>query len=121
MPNLNSRVKLVQGVVDQFWTQWTLTYAPTLLLQNKWVTETRGVKVGDVVLVADSNTFRGDYRLARVVQVHPSKDGIARRASVAYKNYKVGEDIREYKGAKDTVVERSLQKLSLLIPIEEAA
>ena len=82
------------------------------------MTETRGVKVGDIVLVADSNTFRGDYRLARVVQVHPSKDGITRRASVAYKNYKVGEALREYKGAKDTVVERSLQKLSLLIPVE---
>ena len=117
-PNLNSRVLLVQQIVDQFWKQWTLTYAPTLLHQRKWVTETRPPAIGDVVLVADANTFRGEYRLARVVGVTPSKDGIVRRASVAYKNYKVGEAIHIYKGAKDTVVERSLQKLSLLIPVE---
>ena len=120
LTSLHARIILVQGVVDRFWKAWTQYYAPTLVRQSKWIQEGKGINVGDVVLVADSNVLKGEYRLARVVKTTKSKDGIVRRATVAYKNYKVGEDVRVYKGAKDSTVERSIQNLSLLIPVEES-
>ena len=118
---ISSRVSLVQGVVDQFWRQWTLTYAPTLLQQSKWMVATRGVKKDDVVLVADSNVLRGEYRVAQVKEAVPDKDGLVRKASIRYKTFKAGEALRVYKGAPDQVVERSVQRLSLLVPVEDQA
>lgn len=117
--SLYSRVNAVQDVVDEFWHQWTLLYAPTLLKQSKWTQETRPLQVGDVVLVADSNVMKGEYRLAVVEAVHPSQDGIVRRVSIRYTLYKsVGKDM-QLKGGRSIIVERSVQRLSLIIPVEE--
>ena len=120
MTSLHARVMLVQGVVDNFWKAWTRLYAPTLVQQSKWLhQEPRGIRLGDVVIVPDSNTLRGEYRLARVVKVVPSRDGICRRVVIAYKNFKPGEPVTQYNGAKDATVERALQGLSLLVPVTE--
>ena len=117
--NLRTRSALVTSVVDSFWKNWTMYYAPTLLHQSKWFYEGKEVQVGDIVLVADSNILRGDYRLARVTAVNRSKDGLVRRATVSYKNFRSGESVREYRGAKDTQVDRSVQSLSLIVPVSD--
>ena len=117
--NLRTRSALVTSVVDSFWKNWTTYYAPTLLHQSKWFYEGKEVQVGDIVLVADSNILRGDYRLARVTAVTRSKDGLVRRATVSYKNFRSGESVREYRGAKDTQVDRSVQSLSLIVPVSD--
>ena len=118
-PNLNSRVTIIRNIVDLFWRNWTAIYAPTLVKQSKWLSEERGVKEGDIVLVADSNVIRGEYRLAIVSKTTASRDGVPRRVLIKYKNFKVGESLRQYKGAPYTTVERSVQRLSLLIPVED--
>ena len=75
--------------------------------------------MGDVVLVADNSSLRGNYHLARVAKVHPSRDGKVRSVTLAYKNYKVGESVREYRGAKDTLIVRSVQRLILLVSVKD--
>ena len=40
------------------------------------------LKVGDVVLLADKNFPRGQWPLARVIEVFPSEDGLVRSARV---------------------------------------
>ena len=117
-PNIRNRYHLVQAVTEEFWKRWTELYAPTLLVQRKWHTSARNLRPDDVVIVADRNTLRGEYRLGRVKEVYPSKDGKVRRVSVAYKNFSVGEDVREYKGAKDVTVTRAVQRLALLVPAD---
>ena len=77
------------------------------------------MKVGDVVLVLEKDAFKGSYRLAIVDEVHPGKDGLVRNVLVSYKNYKAGEKIHTYKGAKFTSVLRSCHRLVLLVPVEE--
>ena len=81
--------------------------------------ERRDLKVGDIVIVADSNVLKGEYRIAKVKEVMPSSDGHVRRVRIAYKNYRVGEQLREDKGTRDTEVERAVQRLALLVPVEE--
>ena len=113
------RVNLVQDVVDAFWKNWTQLYAPTLLQQSKWRQEERPLSPGDIVLVADQNVVRGEYRVAEVHEVHPSKDGIVRRVSVRYKLYRsMSKDFKLVDG-RDQIVERSVQRLSMLVPIAE--
>lgn len=117
--SLLSRLTLIRSITDQFWKHWTSLYAPALVHQSKWLLENRELKVDDVVLVADQGILRGQYRLARVTQVLRSADGLVRRVRVSYKRYKIGERICDYHGASDVEVERSVQRLSLLVPVED--
>ena len=117
--SLYSRATAINDVVAEFWHQWTQLYAPTLLKQSKWTHETRPLQVGDVVLVADSNVLKGEYRLAVVAAVHPSKDGIIRRVSVRYTVYKSVSKDMQLRGGRAVIIERSVQRLSLIAPVEE--
>ncbi len=95
--------------------QSSLDSIVTLLMQNKWKKES-----ANLVLVMDGGQLgKGQFKLARVVQVFPGKDGKVRKVQLAYKNYKVGEKVIEYRGAHDTFVERSVQRLVTLEPFLE--
>ena len=73
----------------------------------------------DVVLIADRNVLKGEYKLGIITDTHPSRDGKIRRVDVTYKRYRVGESLYECRDAKDVTVQRSAQRLALLIPCEE--
>ena len=49
--NPNHRFEFVQQNVDAFWRKWIGDFFPSLIVQQKWHTKTRNVKVGDVVLI----------------------------------------------------------------------
>ena len=93
-------------------------YAPTLAAQNKWHKQSRNFKVGDTVLVTDSNQLRKQYRLARIQEVFPSADGQVRKVTLCYKNYKVQGKTIEYSGGGDTIITRSVHRLALLVPVD---
>ena len=119
--SIATRYHLVQSVVEDFWKQWTELYAPALVVQRKWHTASRNLRPGDVVIVADRNTLRGDYRLALVKDVFPGEDGKVRKVTVQYKSYHTAERVHEYRGARDTVkdaVSRAVQRLALLVPVD---
>ena len=115
-----TRFALLESIVKQFWEQWTQLYAPTLLKHTKWKDEHRCLKVGDVVLVMDNINiaFKGKYRLARVVEIFPGADGVVRKVRLALKSFRVGDKVHEYHGQPDTNIERSVQRLVLLVPVD---
>jgi hypothetical protein len=122
-PNSNNpgkRYHAVQIVTDEFWKKWTELYAPALVIRRKWNTSNRNLCPGDVVIIADRNTLRGDYRLGIVQEVFPSQDGKVRRVNVMYKNFQIGEKVQKYKGHNEAViVSRSAQRLSLfIVPVD---
>lgn len=114
-----SRYNLIQTLVDTFWSQWTQLCAPSLVLHPKWHTSKRNLKPGDVVLVVDSSVLRSEYRLGIVRQVYPGQDHKVRQVLLSYKMYKVGENVAQYSGAKDQLVTRSVQRLVLIVPVDE--
>ena len=118
-PSLKTRYQLVNAIGDQFWKHWVQLFAPSLVYRNKWHTPSRDVQVGDVVNVADSNSLKGDYRMAIVTEVHPGSDGRVRSATVSYKRFKAGEPAHLYGGASFTSVKRSIQRLVLLVPVSD--
>ncbi|CAB4019975.1 Hypothetical predicted protein [Paramuricea clavata] len=117
--NPGKRYHVVQIVTDEFWKKWTELYAPALVIRRKWNTANRNLRPEDVVIIADRNTLRGDYRLGIVQEVFLSQDGKVRRVNVMYKNFQVGEKVQKYKGHNEAViVSRSSQRLSLLVPVD---
>ncbi len=70
-----NRYHLVQTAVEDFWEKWTELYAPTLIVQRKWHVFRRNLREGDVVIVADKNVLRAEYRLGVVREVFPDRDG----------------------------------------------
>ena len=114
-----TRYHLVQSAVDDFWEKWIQLYAPTLVIQRKWNVSTRNLCPGDVVVVADKNVLRGEYRLGIVKEGFPGTDGKVRRVLVTYKNFRVGDIGQTYYGVSEAVtVSRSVQRLALIVPVD---
>jgi hypothetical protein len=64
--NLKTRYSLVQTAVEDFWEEWIKLYAPSLVVRRKWHVNTRNLRPGDIVMIADKNVMRGEYRLGVV-------------------------------------------------------
>ena len=116
---LRQRFEFVQSIINRFWKKWISDYFPSLIIRQKWHTATRNVRVGDIVLVADSNVVRGEWKLARVSETFPGKDGQVRKVTLKYKNPRPREPIRQYKGHGFVTIERPVHKLVVLVPTEE--
>ena len=57
-------------------------WLPSLTPRSKWRREQRDVAVDDVVVVVSADTTRGQWPLARVVEVFRGQDGHVRVAKV---------------------------------------
>ena len=74
--------RLAQLIVTQFWHRWLREYIPDLIERRIWLKPRRNLSPGDIVLVVDPATRRGDWPIGRVLQVYPGPDGVVRSASV---------------------------------------
>jgi hypothetical protein len=70
-----TRYSLVQTAVEDFWEKWIQLYAPSLIVRRKWHVITRNLRPGDIVMIADKNVMRGEYRLGVVKEVFLDQDG----------------------------------------------
>ena len=71
---IRRRWRQAQLIAEHFWRRWSREYVPTLIKREKWTKDTRQLQVGDVVLVAENNTPRGLWPIARVTKVFPGSD-----------------------------------------------
>ncbi|XP_068246562.1 uncharacterized protein [Palaemon carinicauda] len=114
------RLKFIQSIIESFWKKWHRDYFPSLLIRQKWHTTRRNVRVGDVVLVQDSNVVRGAWKLVQVIKADPGQDGVVRDVDLRYKIIKHGKG---YDGGVDKIMCRSvhshvgLDPPTLLVPI----
>lgn len=84
--NPKERVEFVQRIVDAFWKSWIRDVFPLLVPRRKWNTDRRNVRVDDVVLIADPNLVRGQWKLGRITEVYPGKDNRVRNVQVKTAN-----------------------------------
>ena len=102
------RHDFLQGVINSFWRRWIREVFPGMVVEPKWHTQQRDVRVGDVVLVQDLNLVRGQWKMALVEEAIVSADGRVRRVMISY---------RTDEGTK-SIVERPVQKLIVIAPKE---
>jgi hypothetical protein len=102
------RHDFIQQIVNAFWVKWNRFYFQSLIIRQKWHVEHRNLKEGDIVLIQDSNAVRGHWKMGKVLKSYPGIDGKVRKVDVQYK----------INNAMSTV-DRPVQKLVLLLPVDE--
>ena len=114
---ITSRFLLVQRICDQFWSNWTKLYFPTLLWQQKWHHLKRNLQVNDVCVLSDSGVFRGEWRLCRVSDTYPDSNGVVRNVEVVVARR--GDGSKLYQSQVLSKLKRHVSKLIVIVPVED--
>ncbi|XP_065157275.1 uncharacterized protein [Atheta coriaria] len=80
--NRLSRWQLVEKLRQDVWRRWHKEYFVELHQRSKWRSPAVPLSVDQLVVVREDNLPPLQWRLGRVVAVHPGKDGIIRSAAV---------------------------------------
>ena len=76
------RWRLCQTLTNHLWRRWSREYIETMWKISKWHTPSRNLREGDIVCLRDEPLAPTRWPLARVIKVHPGKDGQVRVATV---------------------------------------
>ena len=68
------RWRQVQYLADQFWKRWVQEYLPLSQQRQKWLSQTPNLTVGDLVLLVDESTPRGQWA-KRISRSFPDQKG----------------------------------------------
>ena len=71
-----------QFLANLFWKRWMKEYLPQLQRRQKWNEVERNLEVDDIVLLTNQNFPRGQWPLARIVEVKKGKDGLVRSVKI---------------------------------------
>uniref|UniRef100_A0A8D8SQJ6 Integrase catalytic domain-containing protein n=2 Tax=Cacopsylla melanoneura TaxID=428564 RepID=A0A8D8SQJ6_9HEMI len=86
--NRLNRWQLIRQAVQSFWRRWSNEYLHTLMPRSKWNTESRELKLGEVVFVQSTVNQMQPLRwpIGRVEQLIAGRDGIVRVAEIRVAN-----------------------------------
>jgi len=99
----------VQHLADEFWQRWRKEFLLQLNSRSKWNREKRNFEVNDIVLIVDDSLPRCFWKLAKIIEVYPNKDGLVRRVRMQLGNPKKGQSLDV------KFLERPIHKLILLL------
>ncbi|XP_018371800.1 PREDICTED: uncharacterized protein LOC108766794 [Trachymyrmex cornetzi] len=77
-----TRWQLIRQRVEQFWKRWTSECIHCYQAISKWHHPSTQLKEGSMVLLTDERYPPAKWPLARVLQLHPGKDGLTRVVTV---------------------------------------
>lgn len=77
-----SRWQIVQRLSEGFWASWRHDYLQTLHQRPKWRVTQQLAKIGQLVLLRDSNAPPSHWALGRIIQCHPGNDQLIRVVTV---------------------------------------
>ena len=115
----SDRYQLVQEVTLNFWKRWTQEVTPECIIRQKWHETGRNLQPGDIVLIHEKSALKGKYILGVVDSVRESSDELVRSCKVRYTIPNPKDPASRYSGGRSIVVSRSIQRLTLLLPVEE--
>ena len=73
--------------------------------------------MNDICLLKDTNAFRGEWRLARVISVSPDQHGVVRNVEVAVSQNSNGSVV--YKPSNLSYLKRHVSNLIVIVPADD--
>ncbi|XP_063243611.1 uncharacterized protein LOC134542933 [Bacillus rossius redtenbacheri] len=80
--NRLQRWQLVERLQQDFWHRWHRDYLHTLQQRQKWNEQGVSPTANQLVLLKDDRLPPLQWRLGRIVELYPGKDGVARVATI---------------------------------------
>lgn len=71
-----------QKMTEHFWKRWENEYLTTLQERKKWRKEKENVRIGQLILLKDENLPPAQWRMGRIIELLPGKDGLVRNILV---------------------------------------
>ncbi|XP_023805606.1 uncharacterized protein LOC111946470 [Oryzias latipes] len=110
---LQKRWRRVQLLANTFWTRWKKEYLLNLQSRQKWTKQYRNAQINDIVLLKDEITPRNQWKLAKIVDVYPSKDQRVRKVKLLMSDRTLDEKGKRI--SKPVYLERPIQKTVVLL------
>ena len=73
--SLSERFRYQQRLQSHFWFRWLREYLPGLTVHQQWTKEEVPLKQSGVVLISEDDIPRGKWKLGKIVDTFPGKDG----------------------------------------------
>jgi hypothetical protein len=67
-----------QLLLNQFWRKWRDSYLQNLSIRQKWREPQEENLMDKIVLIRDDNLSRNEWKMGKIIQVFPSRDGLIR-------------------------------------------
>ena len=116
------RMKYVEECITQWWNQFMAQNFSSLVPRQKWQVERPNMREGDMVLISYVGKCRpATYRLGVVVSVVVDEDKLVRTVKVEYSILSdlCVADRLAYKGVTKKRITVAVQRLCLILPVEE--
>ncbi|XP_051816280.1 uncharacterized protein LOC127537608 [Acanthochromis polyacanthus] len=113
---LRKRWRSVQQLANEFWSRWKKEYLLNLQQRQKWHKTQRNARTGDVVIVQDDFAPRNAWKLAKVTEVYPSKDGCVRKLQLLISDSALDDQGKRL--TKPTYLVRPIHKTVTLLEAE---
>ncbi|XP_040928808.1 uncharacterized protein LOC114866078 isoform X1 [Betta splendens] len=113
---LRKRWRQVQFLANEFWTRWKNEYLLNLQQRQIWQRDRRNIKVNDIVILKEDNSPRNQWKLAKVAEVYPSKDGKVRKVKLLISDSSL--DSKGRRISKPVYLDRPVHKIVLLLEAE---
>ena len=116
-----TRLGHVVELEKAWWRQAVSQNLASMVPVPKWRVDQRNVCVGDIVQLLYAGRLVAEYRLARVVVVEPDSDGVVRSVILRYSLVQGLDKAARaaYTGIKRKYIRTRVQRLSMLLPVEE--
>ena len=115
--SFKNRFLLVQAIADQFWRTWHKLFFPSLIIRQKWHVGKRNLQPGDICVVRDSNSLRGEWRLAEVTCCYKDRLGKVRNVELLLKPKQGG--VGSYVSTPSVTIRRHVNNIVVLVPVGE--
>ena len=116
------RLQYVSDLESLWWNQYKIQEFSSLVPTQKWTEAKRNMLPGDIVLIQYSTKSKaGEYRLGRVITIEVDTDDLVRTVVVKYSliQHLKEQDRLKYKGITMKYIRVSVQRLVLIVPVEE--
>ena len=113
-------LRMRETCLQQWWEAWYRVAFDSMVVRSKWKTSVRNVRIGDIVLMrSQAKLGPGDYKRGKVDEVFVDDDGLVRTALVQCYKPDSRRDVAQYKGEGQVKTRVAVQRLVVLLPVEE--